>query len=246
MKFHKLAIGAMLTIATAVGSQSAALSQQQFKNPTHPTLSEIGNSQAFQPSSSSQQQFKNPTHPTLSEIGTSEPTSRSMTQSEVLQPQISQQKLSNGQTFFSHPPRLVRVNASQKQAYALSTYEFTLTVPADAGQPLKAVRIVQARNTETVRFDVSRSRAFAGERFASGVEIPLASVGGTQSAPGEATIVFAQPVQPGSTVTLAFEATNPTYGGVYEFGLTAFPDGENGIGQFLGFGRLNFYSGGEG
>lgn len=44
-----------------------------------------------------------------------------------------------GQTFFNHPPLLVRVAASQIGAEIPSTYEFTLTVPKDAGQPLRAV-----------------------------------------------------------------------------------------------------------
>jgi hypothetical protein len=241
MQFYKLAIGATVAIVATVSTQSMALSQGRFTNPTHPRLSEIATDQTIQPRSSSQSQFTNPTHPKLSEIAPSKPIDVPMAQSKMLQP-VSQSSLSNGKTFFSHPPRLVRVNASQKEAYAPSTYEFTLTLPSDAGQPLKAVRIAQERNLETVKFDISRSKAFVGERFAAGPEIPLASMGGAQPAPGEATIVFDQPVQPGSTVTVAFEAeANPGLGGVYEFGVTAFPDGENGLGQSLGLGRLNLY-----
>jgi hypothetical protein len=148
-----------------------------------------------------------------------------------------------GQPFFSHPPQLTRAAATQLGADTPSTYEFTLTVPQDAGQPLKAVTIAQANNLETVKFDVSQSKAYVGERFASSSEIRLASVGGEQPTnPGEVTIVFDQPVQPGSTVTVALAAQkNPNWGGVYEFGVTAYPLGENGRGQFLGFGRINFY-----
>jgi Protein of unknown function (DUF2808) len=137
----------------------------------------------------------------------------------------------------------MRVAATQIGADTPSTYEFTLTVPQDAGQPLKAVTIAQANNLETVKFDVSQSKAYVGERFASSSEIRLASVGGEQPTnPGEVTIVFDQPVQPGSTVTVALAAQrNPNWGGVYEFGVTAYPVGENGRGQFLGFGRINFY-----
>jgi hypothetical protein len=150
---------------------------------------------------------------------------------------------SNGQTFFYHPPSLTRVAASQIGAHLPSTYEFTVTVPANAGQPLKAITIAQAKNLERISFDTSRSQAFAGNRFAAGPMIPLASVGGTQPMnPSEVTVVFDQPVQPGSTVTVAIEAKeNPQFGGVYEFGVTAYPAGENGLGQFLGYGRINFY-----
>jgi hypothetical protein len=241
MQFHKFAVRTTLAIAATVSTQSIALSQG-IETPTHLRLSEIGKSQPIQSHRSSQSQFKNPTQPRLSEIGSPESMQPQMTPSQMVQPQISQLRRSNGQTFFLHPPRLIRVNATEKQGYAPSTYEFTLNVPIDAGQPLKAVRVVQDTNLETVKFDIGRSKAFAGGRFAAGPEIPLASIGGAQPKAGEATIVFDQPVQPGSTVTVALEAkANPGLGGVYQFGVTAFPDGENGLGQFLGIGRINLY-----
>lgn len=89
----------------------------------------------------------------------------------------------------------------------------------------------------------SDSKAFLGDRFAAGSKIRLASVDGEQAAnPSEVTIVFDQPVQPGSKVTVALAAQqNPGGGGIYEFGVTAYPAGENGLGQFLGYGRINFY-----
>jgi len=148
-----------------------------------------------------------------------------------------------GQSFFSHPPQLVRAAALPSGGSVSSTYEFTLTVPKDAGQPLKAVTIAQATNVETVKFDGINNKAFIGKRFADGPEIQLANIGGEQPAnPGEATIVFDQPVQPGNTVTIALPVQkNPDSNGVYLFGVTAYPDGENGLGQFLGYGRINFY-----
>jgi hypothetical protein len=137
----------------------------------------------------------------------------------------------------------MRVAAYQLGKETPSTYEFTLAVPKDAGQPLKAVTIAQATNVETVKFNISSSKAYVGDRLTASSEIHLASVGGEQPAnPGEVTIVFDQPVQPGSTVTVALAAQqNPSLGGVYEFGVTAYPAGENGLGQFLGYGRINFY-----
>lgn len=170
---------------------------------------------------------------------------------QVAQPQISQPESpvksisinQEGQTFFSEPPQLVRSATSQIEANTSSTYEFTLTVPKDAGQPLKAVKVVQAENVETIKFDVGSSKAFIGDRLTASSEIRLASVGGEQPTnPGEVTIVFDQPIQPGNTVTVALAAQrNPIWGGVYLFGVTAYPAGENGLGQFLGYGRINFY-----
>jgi hypothetical protein len=147
-----------------------------------------------------------------------------------------------GQTFFSQPLYLVRAAVFPDQDYVPSTYEFTLTIPKDAGQPLKAVTITQATNVETVQFDVTRSKVFNSWR-AAGSEIQLASVGGNQpSNVGEVMIVFDQPVLPGNTVTIVLAARrNPIGSGVYQFGVAAYPDGENSLGQFLGYGRINFH-----
>jgi hypothetical protein len=125
-----------------------------------------------------------------------------------------------------------------------STYEFTVVVPADAGQPLKAIRISQLPNLETIKFDLRHSKAYRGTRLTTANQIPLMSIGGTADEPaGEATIVFEQPVQPGSVVTLALQVdANPQIAGVYQFGVTAFPVGENSNGQFLGVERINFYT----
>lgn len=240
MKRYHFTVATMFAIATAISIQPLARSQNVFRNPTQPHLSEIGNAAPLQPRTGSMQQFKNPTRPHLSEIGRMEPAAPETVQSQTPQVRTTQLRLANGQTFFSHPPQLVQMIASQHQANVPSTYAVTLRVPVDAGQPLKAVKIAQEPNLSTIKFALDRSKAFTGERFAAGREIPLASVGG-QSTPGEAMVVFAQPVQPGSSVTITLETNaNPEAGGIYEFGITAFPDGENGLGQFLGLRRISF------
>lgn len=147
------------------------------------------------------------------------------------------------QTSFSHPPTLIQV-ASRLETSTPSTYEFALTVSQDAEQPLKAVTITQAKNVETIEFDASNSKAYTGSQLTANSEIRLASVGGDQPAnPGEATIMFDQPVMPSNTVTIALSARkNPSGSGVYLFGVTAYPDGEDGLGQFLGYERISFHS----
>ncbi|WP_245939836.1 DUF2808 domain-containing protein [Stenomitos frigidus] len=104
--------------------------------------------------------------------------------------------------------------------------------------------IAQAFNVETVQFDVGKSQAFEGGRFAADPAIPLASVGGEQPTnPGEVTIVFEQLVAPDSTVTVAIPVrANPSWSGVYEFGVTAYPvEAADNRGQFLGYGRINLH-----
>jgi hypothetical protein len=217
MQFHKLTINVTLTIAATLGLQAATHAETKYDFLAKQIGLQSTQSQTIQ----------------LTPQATTQPAPLADSSA------INQE----GQPFFSEPPQLIRVAASQTGAYAPSTYEFTLTVPKNAGQPLRAVTIAQAQNVETVKFDVSNSKAYLGDRLTASSTIRLASVGGKQPAnPGEVTIAFDQPVQPGSTVTVALAVQrNPSWGGVYEFGVTAYPAGENGLGQFLGYGRINFY-----
>jgi hypothetical protein len=59
-------------------------------------------------------------------------------------------------------------------------------------------------------------------------------------------VTFDPPVPPGKIITIGLRPTrNPLYDGVYLFRVTAFPPGEKATGQFLGFGRLQFYTDGN-
>lgn len=147
---------------------------------------------------------------------------------------------SNGTTFFNHPPTLQRSAARNSGANNPATYEFTLNVPVNAGEPLKAIAISQKPNVETVEFQVNRITAFAGPSYGKGAVLPLASIGGP-GLPGEAMIVFDPPVQLGKMVTIALPVQRNPARGVYLFSVTAYPSGNNALGQFLGYGRLHFY-----
>jgi hypothetical protein len=216
MRLLRTPIYALLTIATIASTQTLALSQDSFKVPTHPTASEVG-AIKVQPAE--------------------------MPMAKAL---ASKSQLGDRQNFFAHPPTLIRANALHQSAYAPSIYEFTITVPADAGAALKAVSVMQDRNVETIRFEHQSNKAFVGNRYAAGPEIPLASVGGVDAAPGTTTVVFEQPVQPGTTVTVAIDAkANPGFGGIYEFGVTAYPEGDQVKSQFLGYGRIAFNGAGD-
>lgn len=102
--------------------------------------------------------------------------------------------------------------------------------------------ITQAKNAETIKFDLRKSSAYIGRQLTADSEVPLISMSGDQPAnPGEIAIAFAQPVLPGNTVTIALAVQkNPVGRGIYLFGVTAYPEGENGLGQFLGYGRIDF------
>lgn len=146
-----------------------------------------------------------------------------------------------GTTYFTAPPRLVGASTTQNYVYAWSvTYYFTLDVPENAGEPLQRVAIAQNEGADRVRFNLKETEAFEGDRN-SNTKIGLGEV--TQDDKTKAiTVSFNPPVAPGKRVTIALEPyANPSFGGVYLFGVTAFPQGEPAYGQFLGFGRISIY-----
>lgn len=146
---------------------------------------------------------------------------------------------SNGQFFFDHAPRLVRTETSTIAATYMggTTYEFTIAVPSNAGAPLQAITISQTANPRTVEFNPNQSRAIA----VNGANIPLSSIGGAQGK--ETTIAFQQPIPPGETVTVLLNVDrNPDSAGAYLFGITAYPQGDQINGLFLGYGRVQLYS----
>lgn len=150
----------------------------------------------------------------------------------------------NGQTYFAHPPLLNNATTTQNSVlFPHPTYYFTLSVPEDAGEPLGQVVITQKdgdSSARLVRYDTEETRAFVGTPGDRGEELPVQTTfdRDTQTV----TITFTQPVAPGTPVTIGLEPNrNPRLGGVYLFGVTAYPAGDSAYGQFLGYGRLQFY-----
>ncbi|MGB8700480.1 MAG: DUF2808 domain-containing protein, partial [Thermosynechococcaceae cyanobacterium] len=68
--------------------------------------------------------------------------------------------------------------------------------------------------------------------------IPLAIVGGDE--PG-VLIPFETAIAPGHSVTITLQVEkNPVIDGIYQFGVTAFPVGENSTGLYLGTERVHY------
>ncbi|MGA9383280.1 MAG: DUF2808 domain-containing protein [Phormidium sp.] len=147
------------------------------------------------------------------------------------------------ETSSSNSFQLVRVATSCYHINVPATYQFTIQVPKNA-KPLQAVSIAQKDNAETIRFDLSKNRAFIGSSFAGGPELPLASIGGSETSdPNVVTVVFDRPVAPGQKVTVSLQAKqNPQSVGNYLFGVTAFPVGNDRTGIDLGITNLHFDS----
>lgn len=144
--------------------------------------------------------------------------------------------LNNQQTFFERSPRITRSATSFRNPGVLANYSVTIDLPKDARQSLKSVAIAQQPNLETIVFYPDRTTAYLGEKKGDR-EIPVK----VESAKaGEAVILLEKPLEPGQSVTLSLKARNPYYGGIYQFGVTAFPDGNQTQGIYLGLMRLHF------
>lgn len=156
----------------------------------------------------------------------------------VLKP-VSAVELPNGKKAFERSPRLIRTAATfSSRNSSAAKYQFTIEVPEDAREALKSVTIAQKENFDTVVFKEDKTLASMGSNL-SGANIPLAAVGG-ESKPGKITVVFDTPVEPGNTVTISVQPKqHPSTDGVYLFGVTAYPTGENSPGLYLGSGRIH-------
>lgn len=150
-------------------------------------------------------------------------------------------QLSGGRVAFDRPPNLVEATTLDIGAGFAGTYHFVIEVPENAGEPLGAIVVTPKDHAERIVFDLNASAAHLDTAYAHGPMVELSSVGGSPDNPHEALVVFEEPIQPGETVTVSLEANYNLRGGVYLFGVTAYPAGDNGVGQFLGYGRINIF-----
>ena len=149
----------------------------------------------------------------------------------------SASQVANGTFVFDHAPRLVGASTTQPASFVSGgTYQFTLTLPQDAGAPLQAVTISQPANAAKMQFAPAQSQAIA-----NGAIVPISAIGGATD--DSLTIAFEQPIQPGSTVTISLLVDrNPGLGSIYLFGVTAYPVGDSTNGLFLGYGRVTLFN----
>lgn len=172
-------------------------------------------------------------------------------------------QLQDGTVYFVEPPSLIAAVNTYKDIYIPNvSYYFTVNIPDNAGEPLQRITINQYQGADDIYFDLKHTSVFEGSSH-KGQKIALkdvtSEVSRTPTTPGEklgqtrprktriVSITFDQPVPPGRTITIELIAEqNPSVSGVYLFGVTAFPPGEKVHSQFLGFGRLQFYSYGPG
>ena len=147
-------------------------------------------------------------------------------------------QLADGTHYFVQVPQLGTVRAVYDDIRVPNVaYYFTVMVPPDAGEPLQRLTITQT-GFDQIKYNVARTWAYANEQRQN--RLPLSDV--TVDRQGALTVNFASGVTPGTTVTVGLRSRrNPSTGGVYLFGVTAFPAGEKAYGQFLGYGRITFF-----
>ena len=158
-------------------------------------------------------------------------------------PNLSQAvQLRDGRVYFTQPPRLVEAVTTYQYVREFgATYYFTLSLPENAGEPLQRITINQRDGVDRIRFEMKDSVAFEGTRSNRGQRVELKNLINERKT-RTVSLTFDPPLSPGKTITIGLKPVeNPSSPGVYLFGVTAFPAGEKAYGQFLGYGRLNFY-----
>ena len=151
-------------------------------------------------------------------------------------------ELVDGKTYFLKPPRLTSSTTSQNGTYIWgATYYFTVEIPEGAGESLQRLEIILQAGAGRPVFTSSRTEAFEGTRQRPKDKIALKDVRIDPKTQAIA-VTFDPPVNPGKTVTLRiYPVRNPSTGGTYLYGVTAFPSGKRPASQFLGFGRIRIY-----
>jgi hypothetical protein len=145
---------------------------------------------------------------------------------------------------FSHPLRLIDSRATRNiTGDSHVTYYLQFDFPAAAEEPLDKVVVTLEEGRRDPLFSYRLDAIRAVAHTATGdLVLPLGEV--TQDADTKTlTIAFAPAVDPGNSITLALKPTrNPRFEGVYLFGVTAFPVGDNVEPTFMGYARFHFYT----
>lgn len=155
---------------------------------------------------------------------------------------------SDGTIYFAQVPRLINASATRKRANATgSTLKFTVTVPAEAGEPLAQIDLTQDQNFEALRIPPDRISATLGSEWSlEAPKLPIQVQVPSTRERQPIQVSFDPPIAPGNTVTLGLRPPRtPRSSGVYQFGVVALPAGQKPHDYFLGYGRITFFDGND-
>ncbi|OIP76155.1 MAG: hypothetical protein AUK48_06295 [Oscillatoriales cyanobacterium CG2_30_44_21] len=156
-------------------------------------------------------------------------------------------QLRDGKTYFVQLPMLMGAETTRNSIYVSgATYYFDIALPANMGEPLQKIEISQAEGFETIGFIRDRTVTYLQTgtgrlEISSSTEITLKEGRDRPTI----SVSFDAPIPADSQGKLIIglrPVHNPRYDGVYLFGVTASPQGDRPNSQFLGYGRLSFYS----
>lgn len=143
--------------------------------------------------------------------------------------------------YFTKSPRLLgAVTTFRAVGVSYAKYYFNLALPVDAGNSLKQVAIAQRRGVEKIDFKLERTEVYLGNNRQRQEKVEISEVTQDQST-GSILVTLAEAIPPGVNLTVSLKPRrNPDYDGIYLFGVTAYPQGENPYGLYLGVARLDF------
>ena len=152
--------------------------------------------------------------------------------------------LAEQRSFFRKSPSLLNATTTFSSVRAWSaTYYFTIKLPQEAGNSLSKIAIAQREAPDEISFYLDRTVAFQGTHRRKGESLNIESVTQDEET-GAISVTFVPPVPAGTTLTVGLKPKrNPDYSGIYLFGVTAVPAGENPSSLYLGVGRLTFFQG---
>ncbi len=139
---------------------------------------------------------------------------------------VSAQQINNLQAPLAPFQRLPQLEPTPSSLLtnARQTYPIRLTLPADAGTSLTSVQIRQPNPEQALDFDLNQTAAFQGTTRL-GESIPIQSVVSIE--PNQIQINFAQPVEPGASVTILLKPRHiPTGSNRYPL-IVSVPTGAN-------------------
>lgn len=149
-------------------------------------------------------------------------------------------EFSDGTIHFAGVPRLVQARTTRTQARTWgSHYYFTVSVPDDASEPLGQLMLRQDEGADRFgRYELDATIAFVEGDRKQRANLAAIKINRDDRS---LTAQFDPPIQPGQTVTLGIRPVQTPSAGIYLWGVTAFPAGDQVAPQFIGYGRLHFY-----
>lgn len=150
-------------------------------------------------------------------------------------------QLADNTVAFAKSPQLLDAMTTFRAVRARGAkYYFTLFLPPTVDEPLQKITVNLRQGADKIDYQLDKTSAAIGTVRNRTEKIPIADTTFDEETQ-TVTVTFAKPVSAGTTFTVGLKPKhNPDFGGVYLFGVTAFPAGEKSQGMYLGSVRLDF------